>query len=97
MTTKYHKWLAERARGRDLEHMTKTHRCGECAGLLTVRYDGLEHQIQCPRNKNHTRFVKAGDLIIERIKGMTGTDEQIQEAINQYLNREVKDALPNEV
>ncbi len=89
-STKYEDWLAEGERFHALEKMAKTHRCPFCGRSPTIPWSA-EHNsyiLACRPCGNADHFVKAGDDIIERIKDMTGTDEQIQEAINQYLNEE---------
>ena len=79
-----------------LEKEAKNLVCGECGATVHLAWGGkwgiMEYIKRCGRNIDHKLFVRRGDDIIERIKGMRGlaTEEEIQWEIQRYRDRYVE-------
>lgn len=72
-------------------YYAKAFRCA-CGSDLRAIWDYRERRWKaiCGRNEMHTDFRPRQDEVIERIRGMPGTPEQIEEAINIYINHKEK-------
>ena len=86
--------MAKRAvsKADQVAYYAKSFRCACGSDLRAVwDYRAGEWKAICGRNSAHTDFVPRPDEIIERIRGMPGTPEQIEEAIDFELNHKKKE------